>query len=233
MKSGNYEVLLDKFYAGTASAEEVLSLKNEGFLDEQDELYANTIKHEKDQQMDWSFENFLKEVPQAKVVALPQRNNWKRNAMAAAAVVLAILTVYILIPQSKQDLGNETANMPVNNKISDSNSQQVAEIILPVVKTKDSTTDVQKMVATIEKRKVAADKKARLAIDKTILKPTPKENSETKTDFDEYLVMVNGKPIYNEEDALSITRESLGLVSRNLTTTMDEMKPIGHIKIKF
>ena len=88
MKSGNYEELKDKFYAGLASSEEILLLKSKGFIDESDELYAATIKAEKTQTMDWDFEGFMKEVPKAKIVALPAKQKWFTTAMAAAAARL-------------------------------------------------------------------------------------------------------------------------------------------------
>ena len=61
----------------------------------------------------------------------------------------------------------------------------------------------------------------------------PKKNVNEKIGSRDFLVMVNGKAITNEEDAIAITRESLAMVSRNLTTTVEELKPLSEIKIKF
>lgn len=49
MKSGKYSGLLDKFYAGTASAEEISLLQSEALVNEQDILYTEMLKEERGQ----------------------------------------------------------------------------------------------------------------------------------------------------------------------------------------
>jgi hypothetical protein len=46
------------------------------------------------------------------------------------------------------------------------------------------------------------------------------------------MVMVNGKRITDKADAIAITKESLSMVSRDFTNMVDQLKPIGQIKIK-
>ncbi len=229
MKSENYEDLINKFYAGTASAEEILFLKNEGILDEQDELYARTIDSDREAQMEWSFEEFLNEVPKAKLVTFKNKTNWMKKALAIAAVAIALLTVYFLLPQTKETLPGKISYVPVQKV--DSNAA-VAKNILPVKESKDSTFRNQKILAATQPVRVLPKKKMEPVTDKEINKQTTKDVLQAQPEFDEYLVMVNGKPIYNEAEAVAITRESLSMVSQNLTSTMDEMKSISSLKIK-
>ena len=49
MKSENYDELMDKFYAGKASAEDIGILKGKGLLDDQDLFYAEALRLERAQ----------------------------------------------------------------------------------------------------------------------------------------------------------------------------------------
>lgn len=227
MKSGNYDELIDKFYAGRASAEEISILKSEGLLDEQDIFYAQALHSEREQKMDWDFADFMKEIPAAKEAALPGRRIWMKRMMAAAATVATILLAYIFWPQ--HDNTGEVAHVPVISKQIDSNHKVAANP--PVPEMKDSillSEDVKKHPRAIISYTV-----------KTRKQNPPKSNKEAAKDKEEatasdenFMVMVNGKPITDEADAIAIMKESLSMISRDLTHTVNELKPIGQIKIK-
>ncbi len=230
MKSGNYDELIKKFYAGTASAEEIVLLKAEGIITEQEEVYANALSEERTEKMNWDFEDFMKQVPAAKIVSIASRKFPLQRIFAAAAVVGAIIMAIIFWPSQKENsnLANETA---INNSI-DTN-KQLAQSKTPAP-TNIPSKPAEPRIVNIIKQKNAAfavrDKESH-SIKKTI-SPAPEKDKITKGDFTEYLVMVNGKPITNEEDAVAITRQSLSVFSQNLSTTVEEMRPIGQIKIK-
>jgi len=227
MKSGNYDELIDKFYAGKASAEEISILKSEGLLDDKDVFYADALHSEREQKMDWDFADFMKEIPATKVAALPGRRVWMKRMMAAAATVATILLAYIFWPQ--HDNTGEVIHVPVINKQIDSNHNVAANP--PASEMKDSTLSSGN--AKTHPRPITS------YTIKTSKQIPPKSNKEAAKDKEEatasdenFMVMVNGKPITDEADAIAIMKESLSMISRDLTHTVNELKPIGQIKIK-
>lgn len=231
MKSGNYEDLINKFYAGNVTAEEILLLKKEGLIDENDAHYASAIEEERTQQMDWTFEEFMKEVPKAKVVAITPFSNWLKTLIAAAAVLLAIFAVFVLMPKPTEHPSREMVRLPQNNNVADSNQQLLANNIMPVNEIKDTASVSEKLNSKSTNNKTLVKNSKKLTPKKSVVSSVIKKE-ERKAALEDYLVMVNGKPITDEATAIAITRESLGMVSANLTSTMDEMKPIAQIKIK-
>jgi len=227
MKRGNYDELIDKFYAGRASAEEISMLKNQGLLDDQDIFYAEALHSEREQKMDWDFADFMKEIPEAKVAPLPGRRVWMKRMMAAAATVATILLVYIFWPQHNNT--GAVVHVPVINKQIDSNHNVAANP--PVSEMKDSI--LLPGNATIHPRPITS------YTVKTKKQNSPKSSKEAAKDKEEatasdenFMVMVNGKPITDEADAIAIMKESLSMISRDLTHTVNDLKPIGQIKIK-
>ena len=229
MKSGNYNELLDKFYAGTASAEEISLLQSEGLINEQDALYAETLRAERAQKMDWEFEDFMKDIPSEKIVTFHARGVWMKRILSAAAMVAAIVIAYIFWPQPAT---NKIASVPASNKIVDSNNENITGAVLPANDIKDTAKPTEKInTATKKNTDYAVTARKKIPLPKST-RTADKTNADRNKNLQDYLVIVNGKPITNEADAVAITRESLGMVSRNLTLTIDELRPITRIKIK-
>ena len=227
MKSGNYDELMDKFYAGTASAEEINLLQSEKLIDDLDNLYVQALDSEREQKMDWEFDNFMKEIPATKVVALPAHRIWVKRMMSAAAIVAAILTAYVFWPQQNQH--KEIAKVPVIQTPIKSN--QLAENTEPVaiIKEAQPVAEIVKTAPKANKNYAVNTRKQRP--EKSIVHAA-KENVDENKNTGDFLVMVNGKAITNEADAVVIMKESLSMFSRNLTSTVDELRPLSQIKIK-
>ena len=226
MKSENYDELLNKFYAGTATATEISLLKNAGMC-ESDELYAAALADERNQTMDWTFEDLIREVPKAKLIPLT-RNKVSLNRMIAAAAAVAAIVMAVTFWPTAKPYTELADKVPVDKKV-DSNKISTydtpTELTAITVEEKNVTT---KQRFTESKSASTVKQKQTLTYKKNILK---KPNSEAEV-LQDYLVMVNGKPITNEQDAIDITRASLAMFSRNLSSTMEELKPIEQIKIK-
>ena len=231
MKSGNYDELMDKFYAGTASAEEINLLQSENLIDDLDNLYVEALDSEREQKMDWEFDNFIKEIPATKIVTLNTQKTpgvWLKRMMSAAAIIALILTAYVFWPQQNQT--KEIAKVVVNNQSIDTN--QLPANTEPVANVEEAApvTEIAKQGPKADKNYAVNPSKKRTA--KFIIH-TAKEIVDEKENHQDFFVMVNGKPITNEADAIAITKESLSMVSRNLTSTVDELRPLSEIKIKF
>lgn len=230
MKSGNYAELMDKFYAGTASAEEINLLQSEKLINDLDNLYVEAINSEREQKMDWEFEDFMKEIPQTKIVTLSTQSApgvWLKRIMAAAAMIVVIMTTYVFWPQQNQP--KEIANVVVNNKSADSNL--IGNNTETVDKIKDAEPADESIKPTPKGISNYAVKPTKKETSKSIIH-TAKENVKEKENAQDFFVMVNGKAITDEADAIAITRESLSMVSRNLSSTVNELRALSQIKIK-
>jgi len=229
MKSENYDELMDKFYAGKANAEDISILKDKGLLDDPDIFYAEALHSEREQKMDWDFEDLMDEITARKVVPLPRGSAGMKRMTAAAAVVATILLACIFWP--RHDNRKQIALAPEINKKVDPAVDLSTKAALPVDKVKDSALLAEDIkthppaikIYTVKTRKYPPSKSS---------KGASKDQEETTAKDDDLMVMVNGKRITDKADALAITKESLSMVSRDFTNMVDQLKPIGQIKIK-
>ena len=221
MKNDNYEPMLDRYYSGKATAEEARMLNEAGLIDNEDELYASAVQEERAVNMNWSFEEMMQATAREEKPIIKPKIVWM-NRFAAAAAILAIcfLTYTFLY---KKDEATPLADVPAKRE------QKIAQPIL------QADTAISIAVATVPKKTViitqANRKKTKLIA--AVKGPLPAALKVAKTDYDPNMVVVNGKPIASEEDALAITKESMAMLSRNLTNSIEELKPISTIKIKF
>lgn len=229
MKSGNYSELLEKFYAGTASAEEISLLQSQALVNEQDILYAEVLKEERRQKMDWKFEDFMNDVSLDKVETFPARIVWMKRILSAAATVVIIVAAYTLWPVPQTD---KIVTVPASNKSAESKKQLAATTVLPANKTKEASEAAEKVKITLKKNRSHAVITGRKRPVQKSIRQADKTDVSNNSHHPEYLVFVNGQAITNEADAVAITRESLSMISQNLTLAVDELKPIGQIKIK-
>lgn len=224
MKSENYDELMDKFYAGKASAEDISILIGKGLLDDQDIFYTDALKSEREQKMDWDFEDFLNEISATKVVALPRRSLRMKRMIAAAAVVATILLACIFWP--RQDNPKQIVQAPLFNKKVDTDMEISANPASPVNKAKDPIVLSEDVKTHPRAIKNYTGKTSKHNFSKSNNR-VAKDKEETTARNDDFIVVVNGKRITDEADAIAITKQSLSMVSRDLTNTVNGLKPIG------
>ena len=222
MKSGNYEEWVSRFYAGTASPQEICILKAEGLVTWEDELYAAALQAEREQKMDWSFDAFIEEAKPANVVALPQHNRWLKKFAAAAAVAALLVSTYLFWPQGKHS--GELAVVPVKEQAirmdpknnAGARPKLAAAMIAPVKKPAIVSKGITKKAVQVYRN----------------VKDTPAPVIDSLPTAEPFMVMVNGKPVTDREEAIAIAGKSMAIFSRSLTQTIEELKPIAQIKIK-
>lgn len=224
MKSENYDELMDKFYAGKASAEDISILIGKGLLDDQDIFYTDALNSEREQKMDWDFEDLMNEVSATKVVALPRRNLRMKRMIAAAAVVATILLACIFWP--RQDNPKQIVQAPLFNKKVDTDMEISANPASPVNKAKDPIVLSEDVKTHPRAIKNYTGKTSKHNFSKSNNR-VAKDKEETTARNDDFIVMVNGKRITDEADAIAITKQSLSMVSRDLNNTVNGLKPIG------
>jgi len=189
------------------------------------------LNSEREQKMDWDFADFMKEIRATKVVALQRRGVRIKRMMAAAAIVATILLAYIFWQRHYNS--KEVALVPVINKNEkiDSNDNIAGGEVSPPNVVKDSLLLSEEVHTHVRATSNYTAKTRKQNLPKSSKEAT-KDKEEASATYQNFIVMVNGKPITDEADAIAIMKESLSVVSRNLSHTVDELKPIAQIKIK-
>ena len=221
MSNDNFKNLLDKYYAGTASAEEIQELTEENLIDKADEHYAAAMVEARIQKMDWTFEDFLESTPKVKTVAAKKRRTLFSPMLKIAASVVLILSTYF-VWQKNQSKEIE-AEYVTTEKI----------VTNPPVAIKPLEVLIQEAGQVKAEKADASTKSVRKKSNPLLAKKVKQEQRiDINTKEDNYLVIVNGRKIYNEEEAIEVASKSMAMVSRSLMESMDEVLPVTRMKIK-
>jgi len=144
--------------------------------------------------------------------------------IAAAAVVATILVAWFF--WQKQDNPGQIVQVPVINKKIDTGMEISTNPPSPGNKAKDPivlSEEVKTYPRAIKNYTVKTSKHHFSKSNNRVAK----DKEETTARNDDFIVMVNGKRITDEADAIAITKQSLSMVSRDLTNTVNGLKPIG------
>ena len=226
MKSGNYDEWIARFFAGTASREEISVLKTAGLITWEDEQYAAALRQQRAQKMDWSFDAFMEEAKPAKVIVLPKSTRRVARFAAAAAVAAAVLLVsaYLFWPAPQASRQLAASSVTKQASAAEQNDDTRSIVARPTAE----TAPVKKPASVGQ----ATSKKA-VQVARNVEKVSSATVAGSLPVAAPFLVMVNGKPITDSEEAIAIAGKSMALFSKSLTQTMEELKPIAQIKIQF
>lgn len=205
MNNAERNRLKEAYFEDKTSSEEEKLLKNDT-----SDTYFAVLKEEKTQKMDWSFEDFLavaepKTTP--KIVSLP----FKRTLYWAVASVALIICGTLVFKPTSTVKPTQYADKKTQHKTNGTDTLIPTEII-----------------------KVEQPILAEKIVEKSHLKPTKKTPipDEQPTYNPEYVV-INGKPIYDLEEAKEVTINSLNLFANNVEKSVSEMDNIKHLSVKF
>ncbi len=207
MSSNSYRELLEKYYNGDTSVEEERLLKNNG------QLPLAELSSGKPE-MDWSFDEFL---------AAAQPQNSSRKGMlrsihpvkyAAAIVVIALLAVALNAVKKENLQGTTTAfNPPAVIQKEKISKKDTGKLLKPVPATNTAIATSNPV------------KKQRHSV--------PVQQPPAAQKNDDFFVMVDGKRITDENEALAILQQSLQKVSGNVQQTMAGINNSPKLDVKF
>lgn len=226
MKTDRYKDWESKFFEGEElTPEEDLFLKNES-----DNPYFSFLKDEKQEKLDISFEDFLKKTEEPKIVALlVKKTSYKVYWMAASLVLLMGISALWMFNQQ----GRVETTIVKNNDIP---KKQKVEKIKPVEKTIEQIP-AKPVLANQENQK--ADQTTNEKVVKDLVKKefeklmAQQENSIKKeekqiqvptgstSDYNPNYVIINGKPMYNEQEAIAVTENAFNYFASNVTQTIN------------
>ena len=226
MKDKKLKELEEKYFNGQSSLEEEGELKNS------DHVFFQTLNQEKNVKMDWSFDDFESQINADKKLIVWWKYSWVKYA-AAAVLLMTIgialflnqkptIEVPVLVEKNMKDL------KPAKNK---SIEHQNTEAANPNPNDRILSDGSRKAMQTAETFKRPKIKKQ--AKDWTAKKEVVIENLESATGqaYREDYVVLNGKPVANEEEAVELTLKSLGLLANNLENGVDKAMNIKQMSI--
>lgn len=231
MKTDKYKDWESKFFEGEElTPEEELFLKNES-----DNPYFSFLKEEKQEKLDISFEDFLKKTEEPKIIQLPvKKTSYKVYWMAASLVLLMGISALWMFNQP-QKIETAIAKNP------DVPKKQNVETVAPVEKMTEEpiekTSAPKPVLANQESQKIDQTKNDK-AVKELVRKEFEKlmaqqENSvkkeekqiqfpgESKSDYNPNYVIINGKPMYDEQEAIAVTENAFNYFASNVTQTIN------------
>ncbi|MEW7305770.1 hypothetical protein AB2S32_09335 [Elizabethkingia anophelis] len=239
MKTDRSKQYKDQYFAGNSSEAEEKWLK-----DFSDDVFFKTLREEKEVTMDWSFEDFREKVeaqpvPAKKIQLTTKPGLSKWYWMAAGFIILLSFGGYLFFnekPIADVTITSVAKTEPVkNNSLVNQEQQAIApevniqpSVVIPKTEKKEITEK--------ENIKVLAQKKPLVKKEKEIIETTSvKSVPETGTEagYNPNYVLINGKPVYDEEEAADLTKKSLNLLASNLDKGIEKVGLIKHLSVNF
>lgn len=227
MKTDRYKDWESKFFEGEElTPEEELFLKNES-----ENPYFSFLKEEKQEKLDISFEDFLKKTEEPKIVALPvKKTSYKMYWMAASLVLLMGISALWMFNQHQKIETTIAKNPDVPKKEKVEKVQPIEEIIEQTSTPKavlvqkenqkiDKTTNdkVVKELVRKEFEKLMAQQETQSNKEEKQIQVS----AESKSDYNPNYVIINGKPIYDESEAIAVTENAFNYFASNVTQTIN------------
>jgi hypothetical protein len=226
MKDKKLKELEEKYFNGQSSLEEERALKNS------DNAFFQSLNQEKNETMDWSFEDFQSEINDDKKRIVWWNNSWIKYA--AAAMLLMAIGIALFLNQEP------TTRVPVlaekkmkelksaeKKLIEDQNKETVVPNSNDSFRSTKSGKTLQ-IAETVKHPKVKKQAKEWTEKKKIVAESLQSVESEPyQADY----VVLNGKPVANEQEAVELTLKSLGLLANNLENGVDKAMNIKQMSI--
>ena len=219
MKTDRYKDWESKFFEGEElTPEEDLFLKNES-----DNPYFSFLKEEKKEKLDLNFEDFLKKTEEPKIIPMQvaRRKTYSQYWMAASLILLMGIT------------GVWMFNNPENiePKIARHTNHSIPDETPKVSKT-DENADEKTVLAQnnpepkkiVEKHQVAENNERTQFAHQPKQIETDNHNQPkvaSDSDYNPNYVIINGKPVYSEQEAIAVTEDTFNYFASNVTQTIN------------
>ena len=227
MKTDRYKDWESKFFEGEElTPEEELFLKNES-----DNPYFSFLKEEKQDKLDISFEDFLKKTEEPKIVALPiKKTSYKMYWMAASLILLMGVSAFWIFDQPEKI-------QPVIAKNHEVPKKEIVNPVVQVEETTEQTSTPKSVLANQGSQKVdkttndqVVKELVRKEFEKLMAQQEDHSNKEEKqiqvptestSDYNPNYVIINGKPMYDEQEAIAVTENAFNYFASNVTQTIN------------
>lgn len=221
MKTDRYKDWESKFFEGEElTPEEDLFLKNES-----DNPYFSFLKEEKQEKLNISFEDFLKKTEAPKIVALPalKKKSYTQYWMAASIIMLMGITGFWMLDNPEQ-IEPQIAKHIENSSMIEA-PQTVANDSTQAVKTTENINAAAQAKVIVEEPQ--SQHKTQTKTQYANHQPKTKETSAAQkqvnsdTAYNPNYVIINGKPVYSEAEAIAVTEDTFNYFASNVTQTIN------------
>jgi len=226
MKDKKLKELEEKYFNGQSSLEEEGELKNS------DHVFFQTLNQEKNVKMDWSFDDFESQINADKKLIVRWKYSWVKYAAAAVLLMTIGIALFlnqeltieepVLVEKNMKDL-KPAKNKSIEHQNTEAANPNPNDRILS-----DGSRKAMQTAETFKRPKIKKQAKDWIAKKEVVI-----ENLESATGqaYREDYVVLNGKPVANEEEAVELTLKSLGLLANNLENGVDKAMNIKQMSI--
>ncbi len=216
MKTDRYKDWEYKFFEGEElTPEEDLFLKNES-----DNPYFSFLKDEKNEKMDLSFEEFLKKAEQPKAVTIQVKKKAPLIYWLAASLVVVFGLVVFWIQSPPAHVEKQMAHQPGIKEKTKTKTAPERETIQPAPVLAQAKKPVRK---SYDRTRGETNLQNIKLADYQYKENT--EHNQIKDEISDYnpnYVIINGKPVYNEAEAIAITEDTFNYFASNVSQTITE-----------
>ena len=235
MKTDRYKDWESKFFEGEElTPEEELFLKNES-----DNPYFSFLKEEKQEKLDIKFEDFLNkatklDIEEPKIVTLPiaKRKSYTQYWMAASLVLLMGIGGFWMFNNPENVEPQIAKHTETPKKVETPKVSPIEEIPTqqPVLAQQNAQPETQK----IEKKNAVENQesKAQFAYHQPKEIKTDNQNQNkvnSDLDYNPNYVIINGKPVYNEQEAIAVTEDTFNYFASNVTQTINHAESAQNV----
>ncbi len=207
--------------------------------DKSQDKYDEIVKNLKSEKMDWDFEDFMQKTEEktSEISSIKAKNY--TLFLVAASLVLIFGIGYFFI---KNDKNNADDTFVKNEILKQKNDFAEANTFIEkeeiendsVQAQKDSTKNEETPIYQSEEKIMnkILSKKERL---RKKLRPNyaVNEKKSSENNYQSDFVIINGKKIENEKEAVELTKIALNLFANNLNNTLQEAQPVENLTVEF
>lgn len=219
-------------------------MKSDRLQDKYDEIFQE-IKEEK---MDWDFDSFLEQAEKeskqnGKTIPIssykPSSGMPKFFWMAASIALIAGIIFVTQFNNNDENLNKEDNNIAQKQTLNSPPEivdNQTVKSKSKIIKNEQSET-IARFSTEKEVIEQILPKRGRIKKDRRVLyaeNQNPEAiKPEKPSEYNPNYVIINGKEIYNEAEAVEITKKAIHMFANNLNSTIQEAQPIENLTIDF
>lgn len=212
MNNDKINRLKDAYFSGESSENDEKWLKENA-----DDPFFNVLKEEKEQQMEWNFDQFLAMTETKQPVKKSGVFFFTKPFFRVAATVAVLISGTLLYIQTNDTDVRQTQLSQLEDNTETEKTKTIPDVV-PSEKITGETAEP--IVRTTPNRRSESPKKTR-------------RSPESQPAYNPEYVVINGKPVYDLEEAKELTMNSLNLLASNVEKSVSSMENVKYLSIKF
>ena len=205
-------------------------MNNDKFQDKYNQIFQE-LKEEK---MDWDFEDFLEKAEKnsadEKIVPIQKKGGGSNTQWFWMAASVALVF----------GLGMFFRNTPEKNNVepsivSTNTSSVKKDVSKPVVENVGTVSVTRKIDVEAAKKKKSRYRNNAQYLAKNSVKHHHKsaQNEEEIIEYNPNFVIINGKPVATEEEAINYTKTALDMLGGNINSALENAEPVKLLTVNF